>query len=154
MQFLQKGESVVQVQNCRIKITAAASDYLRKPNLCTCFVNCVYDYCTELCVRTNHHILSGRSWFGCIHARHGGLSLSSGARAAGNPRTKPSSLHLSACACGCPAAPPPGNLEHATHTHTHTQMSIHGMINVLEPRTDRFKKDLHKFPTAHTMWSM
>lgn len=92
-------------------------------------------------------ILLGRSWCGCIYARHGALLRSSGAKAAGNPRTKPSSLHLSACAYDYQAATPPGNLEHVTHT----QMSIHGMMNVRESRNDRFSKDLHKYSTAHTM---
>lgn len=86
--------------------------------------------CTGLNYRMNNHshrgdfiseregILLGRSLCGCTRVRHGAPSHSSGARAAGNPRTEPSSLHLSACAYDYPAAPPPGNLEHITHTHT------------------------------------
>lgn len=74
-----------------------------------------YDYCTELSTWRNNHILLGRSWCGCTHARRGALTHSSEAKAAGSPGTMPSSLHLSACAYGCRAAPPPGNLEHETH---------------------------------------
>lgn len=33
-------------------------------------------------------------------------------------------------------------------------MSIHGLMNVLESRNDRFKRDLHKYCEAHTMQSM
>ena len=86
-------------------------------------------------------VLVGRSLCSCTHGRHAAPSHSSGAKAAGNPRTKPSSRHLSACACDCRAAPPPGNLGNASHTHTHTQMSFHGMMNVPESGNDRFKKD-------------
>lgn len=62
-------------------------------------------------------ILSGRSWRGCTRARHAAPPHSSATRAAGYPKTKPSSLHPSACAYDCRAAPPPGNLEHVTDTH-------------------------------------
>ena len=84
----------------------------------------------------------GRSLCGCRHARHGEPSHFSGAWAAGTPRTEPSSRHLSACACDCRAAPPPGSLEHITHT----QMSIHGVMNVLEYPNDSFKKKEKKRP--------
>lgn len=89
-------------------------------------------------------IPSGRSLCGCTRARHGEPSPCPGAKAAGNPRTEPSSQHLSACACDCRAALLPGSLEHIRHR----QMSIHGVMNAAGPHCDG------SINTAHYTLSM
>lgn len=71
-------------------------------------------------VREREDLLLGKFFYAGTLALRGSASQSSGAKAAGNPRTEPSSLHLSACAYDYQAAPPPGNLERITHTNDHS----------------------------------